>query len=153
MYQFSKLCQKMVSGSVRKQSEMWQKNFFWLISDTSMMMTWNISRKHSQKTVRKISNDTFLTHFFYLEGAEVIFLTDFWMINWCFSDTILKTDTVLTDFQIFSNKFLTQFCIWLFSDRYLTHLRLISDWFLELTVFWLISDRYWTDFQKLGDQH
>ena len=60
---------------------------------------------------------------------------------------------ILTDFHIFLNKLLQQFCIWLISDRYLTHLWLISDWFLQLTVFWQISDRYLTVFWNFWDLH
>ena len=57
------------------------------------------------------------------------------------------------DFQIFSDRFLTDICIWQFSDRILTHLRQFSDRFLQLTVFWQISDRYLTDFQKFPYLH
>ena len=46
------------------------------------------------------------------------------------SDTFIKFDTFLMDFQIFSDRFLTDICIWQFSDRILTHLWLFSDTFL-----------------------
>ena len=153
MYQFLKLCQKTISLSFRNQSEISQKNDFYSLQVKEMchlIVFWqflgNVSWKclmsssqMCQKSVRSNSLDTFLTVY--------------WLTNWPFSDTILKTDTFLMHFQIFSDRFLTQFCIWLISDRYQTHLWLISDWFLQLTVFWQISDRYLTVFWNFWDLH
>ena len=49
---------------------------------------------------------------------------------WQFSDSLIKSDTFLMLFQIFSYRFLTDICIWQFSDRYWTHFWLCSDCFL-----------------------
>ena len=50
------------------------------------------------------------------------------------------------DFQIYSDRFLTDICIWQFSDRIPTHLRQFFDTFFVtdsfLTDFWQISDRF-----------
>ena len=53
-------------------------------------------------------------------------------------------------FQIFSYIFLTDICIWQFSDWYLTHFWLCSDCSLKLTVFWQNSDSYLTVFGTFG---
>ena len=93
MYQHLKKCQKTIRTTFRKLSEICQKYPFWHFSDSFLLRLGNISRKHSgQKTVRKLSNDTFLTHCYYLEGTEVIVLTYFWLIS------ELQTDSILTQF-------------------------------------------------------
>ena len=56
------------------------------------------------------------------------FQTVFQINHWQFSDTFIKSDTFLTDFQIFSDRVLTDIYNWLISDIYLTQ-------------FWQISDR------------
>ena len=149
----SEYCQFVIQKTVRNVSEKLLRTDFWHIYNDDIKHFQETFPKNCQKTVKWHISDTLLLLGGNRSHCSDIFLTDFWITNWQFSDTILKTNTFLTDFWIFSNKLLTQFCIWLFSDRYLTHLWLISDWFLQLTVFWQISDRYLTDFQKFRDQH
>ena len=85
------------------------------------------------------------------------FMTEFWqfffILDWQFSDTFMKYDTFLIHFWFSSDTFLTEFCIWQFSDRYLTHFRQFSDTFLQLTVFWQFSDTFLTHFWNWWDQH
>ena len=74
------------------------------------------------------------------------FQTVFQIKHWQFSDTFIKTDTFLMHFQIFSERVLTDICIWQFSDRYWPHFRLCSDCFFVtdsfLTEFWQISNSF-----------
>ena len=59
----------------------------------------------------------------------------------------------MTNFQILSDIFLTEFCNWHISVSFLTVFCQFSDTFLQLTVFWQLYDRYMTDLWKFWDLH
>ena len=129
---------------VRKQSKPCQKCIFWQSSDT---FTNTVPKMYHLISI----NVSIICQ-------KILFLKDFWPFSdktkWKSFDRFLKSDTVLRHFQIFSDRSLTDICIWQFFDRILKHLWLFSDTFLELTFSWQNSDRYLTVFlEHFWDLH
>ena len=92
MYQNFKMCHKTVISHFWKLSDICQKYHFWHLTDSFLIKPWNISRKHSgQKSVRKLSNDTFLTHLYSRSETfpftKTVRYQSGWFF-WQFSDTL-----------------------------------------------------------------
>ena len=154
MYHNFKMCQKAVILTVWKLSDICQKYKFWHFIESFLLKPWNISRKHSgQKTIRKLSNDTFLTHLYSWSETFTFKKTARYQSSWFFwqsSETLRygmeKGESTVVYLTVFWQVFGSD--IWVLFKAYLT-----VNWHSFVTVLWRISDSFQTHIWQIYSFH